>query len=508
MEFQTINLDTIDPNPNQPRKDWGDDSLQELAESIKQVGVLVPLLVRPLNGRYEIVHGERRWRAAKMASLDQVPAMVQALTDTEAFLISLTENLQRQNLNPIEEAKAYEWLQDQGYSQAKIGEVIGKSQQYVASRLVLLALPPGVKEKITTRVVSPSHGEVLASLKSGTLATKLADNIASDKMTVRQLEYALRRQPWLDSKVKSFDDIEEKPLEKIDISDRGLVHTRGEKKWDFDLKFANREATAKANGEYIDEWGYSGMIPKAEANDYPILTQDELEAAFNFPEFITTYQIYWGDSLGRIYQPSPGDMGEEYGINYWGCRSVSYTLPCGKWGWGDFPIEEMAGSESVKMIRRKVFIPYIIPSGDYAKLLAVLSGKFVYAGFLYSYQFFSWVKPSERLPVLGCLRNTLDLDDLISTEELIAAMKTDIDKAKHITLEAAIDVIQSYREWTLGLKERPDVFEYLRQKAIAMTKKRWRSIMRELDGEPYMARIIAYKDGKRFVLPKQRCAND
>lgn len=187
MEFQTINLDMIDPNPNQPRKDFGDDNLQELADSIKQVGVLVPLLVRPLDGRYEIVHGERRWRAAKMAGLDQVPARVQPLTDTEAFIISLNENLQRQNLNPIEEAKAYSWLQDQGYIQADIGKIIGKTQQYVASRLTLLQLSQTVQEKITTHVVTPTHGEILVGLKDQRLQEVLAKKVEKESMPTKTL---------------------------------------------------------------------------------------------------------------------------------------------------------------------------------------------------------------------------------------------------------------------------------------------------------------------------------
>jgi len=502
MEFQTIDLDMIDPNPNQPRKDFGENALQELSESIKQVGVLMPLLVRPLNGRYEIVHGERRWRAAKKNGLDQVPARVQPLTDTEAFIISLNENLQRQNLNPIEDARAYHWLQDQGYTQEKIADTIRKSQQYVASRLTLLNLPEPVQGKITTRVVSPSHGEILASLKSETLINTLTDNIARDKMTVRQLEYALRRKPWLDSAYKEFDNLGEKPSHKIGVSDRGLVHARGEKIFGVDLKIAKQEAEAKATGSYIDEWEYSGMIPKIEANDYPILSSAEWEAALKIPGFALTYMIYWGINFEATTEPKKGDIGYEV-PSHWhdGHRAgINYVLPCGNWGWGDFPVEEIAGSRAVKKVRRRVFIPYIIPWRDYAVLLAVLSGQFVYAGCLESYRILTWKKSDE----LDCMRHALEHSGVVSVESIINAMSLDIEKANHVSLDSVIEIVGTYDydKWAAGLKERPNVFEYLREQAMNMNKKRWRLIMWELTewGTPNMRRSIVYKDKKRFVV--------
>lgn len=491
MEFQIIKLDMIDPNPNQPRKDFGDDTLQELAESVKQVGVLVPLLVRPLNGRYEIVHGERRWRAAKMAGLSQVPARVQPLTDTEAFIISLNENLQRQNLNPIEEAKAYSWLQDQGYSQAKIGEIIGKSQQYVASRLVLLALPPGVKEKITTHVVSPSHGEVLVSLKSTTLTEKFAKQVEQGKLTVRQLEWAVHRHKELDETLRGFEKLGvTAPNPKIRVDDKGMVSAENALRVSCELRELEATMAIQRQGYYVRFW--NGCLPKIEDNSYELVSKEEWELAHKF-EPNDYYEIYWGDKFERTRQSGDSDLGEEI-ITHWSADGpeLRYILPAGRWGWYEFPLEKTGQTlqtynlafpkgmvHSAKVVRRRLFCPYIIQSDDYAKLLAVLSGDFCFAGTLAVFHTLSWVPKGSEIPWFD--RRFFHEDSVVPKRRLLAVLKEDLQ----LSYEPAwADIRSPFRspekEWHNVLQSRPDVFEHIRSMAKTMTESKRRMVMKQI----------------------------
>jgi len=180
-----IPINQIDPNPGQPRKRFA--GLDELAASIRQHGLLEPIMVRPKDERYQIVHGERRWRACLLAGEAEIEAILREVDDSQAFQISLAENVQRQDLNPIEEAQAFASLQEIGWTQASIAQLIGKSQQYIASRLVLLKLPAAIKEQITTHVVSPSHGEMLAGIKDPALQARLVEQVVKDKLSVKGL---------------------------------------------------------------------------------------------------------------------------------------------------------------------------------------------------------------------------------------------------------------------------------------------------------------------------------
>lgn len=158
--------------------------------------MLNPILVRPNGKDYEIVHGERRWRACQDAGLTEIPATIRELSDEEAFLIAFTENLQRDDLNPIEEATSFKrMIDDFGYTQQKVANVLGKSQQYVADRLSLLKLTEPVQDMITARAVSPSVGRMLARHDDTDEAEELALEVAEGNLTVRELGCLLKGQP-------------------------------------------------------------------------------------------------------------------------------------------------------------------------------------------------------------------------------------------------------------------------------------------------------------------------
>ena len=155
----TLRISEIEPNKNQPRKDFDENALAQLADSIAEHGVLQPLLVRPMtNGGYQLVAGERRWRASKMAGLSEVPVVVQEMTDTEAMEIGLIENLQREDLNPVEEAMAYKRLIDEFHlKQDEIAERVGKSRTAVTNAMRLLKLSEKVQQMLIDEMITAGH---------------------------------------------------------------------------------------------------------------------------------------------------------------------------------------------------------------------------------------------------------------------------------------------------------------------------------------------------------------
>ena len=160
-QSQTLRLTEIFPNKNQPRTDFDDSAISELAESIKQHGVLQPLLVRPVEGGYQIVAGERRWRASRMAGLTEVPVYIKELTDEQTAQLALVENLQREDLNPVEEAKGYKELMDTyGYTQEQVAKIVGKSRPSDANSVRLLALDDTTLNMVREREISVGHAKV------------------------------------------------------------------------------------------------------------------------------------------------------------------------------------------------------------------------------------------------------------------------------------------------------------------------------------------------------------
>lgn len=193
-------LGQVIANPDQPRKIFSREELDDLVESIEQVGVLQPIVVRPKGGAYEIVAGERRWRAAQEAGLENVPAIVKEIDDKEAFQISLIENIQRQQLNPIEEARGYHRLVEEfGLTQEQVSEVVGKKRASIANTLRLLNLDDEVLRLVETEELSQGHAKVILGVKDRPAQRRLAQRIVQEGLSVRAVEALLPNMLVLDS---------------------------------------------------------------------------------------------------------------------------------------------------------------------------------------------------------------------------------------------------------------------------------------------------------------------
>ena len=188
--WRSLPLASSVPNKSQPRKQFAEEALQELADSIRQDGLLQPLLVRPLNGgTYEIVAGERRWRAAGMAGLEQVPAIIRQLNDEQSLALALIENLQREDLNPMEEALGYQELRDNfKLSQNEIAERVGKSRSAVANTLRLLQLPTVLQDDIIADKMTQGHARPLVGLEDEQALAAIREAILTKEPSVREVE--------------------------------------------------------------------------------------------------------------------------------------------------------------------------------------------------------------------------------------------------------------------------------------------------------------------------------
>ncbi|MEX5635489.1 ParB/RepB/Spo0J family partition protein [Parafrankia sp. FMc2] len=188
--FREIALDSVTPNPRQPRNHFDEDALAELADSLKEVGLLQPIVVRELlPGRYELVMGERRWRASRLAGLDRVPAIVRETADDAMLRDALLENLHRQQLNPLEEAAAYEQLlRDFGATHEELAGRLGRSRSHVTNTIRLLGLPPAVQRRVAAGVLSAGHARALLSLEDPEAQDRLATRIVAEGLSVRAVE--------------------------------------------------------------------------------------------------------------------------------------------------------------------------------------------------------------------------------------------------------------------------------------------------------------------------------
>jgi len=189
--IQLLDIATIRPHPEQPRRQFDEGALQELADSIAQRGVIQPIIVRPAGpDRYEIVAGERRWRAAQKAQLHRIPAIVRDFDEAETLEIALIENIQREDLNPIEEARAYRRLIGQfGHSQDALGRLVGKSRSHVANLMRLLDLPTGVQDRVMANEMSMGHARALIGVPD---CDRLAEQVVRKGLSVRDAEKLAR----------------------------------------------------------------------------------------------------------------------------------------------------------------------------------------------------------------------------------------------------------------------------------------------------------------------------
>ena len=227
-EFKIVQIKDIQKNPYQPRKEFSEEKIQELAQSIKENGLIQPIIVRksPVLG-YEILAGERRYRASIVAGLSEVPVIVKKLSDQDMMLHSIIENLQRENLNPIEEAKAYQSLIDKGFTHTEIAEKMGKSRPYITNLVRLLGLPKHILTEVESGKLSQAHARLLIQLSSDK-QDKLLNRIQTENLSVRQVEQILQKTKKISKKEKDyFVKEEEQTLKKI----LGLeVHIKLQKK--------------------------------------------------------------------------------------------------------------------------------------------------------------------------------------------------------------------------------------------------------------------------------------
>ena len=192
---QLVGLASIVPSPLQPRREFGREALEELVDSIRQRGIIQPLIVRPVNRQFELIAGERRWRAAKEVGLTEAPVIVRQATDLEVLELSLIENLQRSDLNPIEEAQAYARLAGEfGMRQDDIAQKVGKSRASVANAMRLLDLDQQVQTWVVQNLLSVGHAKVLLGLKAHDEQRLLAEKILRQSSTVRTTERMVARQ--------------------------------------------------------------------------------------------------------------------------------------------------------------------------------------------------------------------------------------------------------------------------------------------------------------------------
>ena len=189
-----LGINDIEPNRDQPRKHFDEAALSELADSIALHGVIQPLLVRPISdGGYQLIAGERRWRASRLAGLTEVPVVIREMTDSEAMELALIENLQREDLNPIEEAEGYKLLMDTySLTQEEAAERVGKSRPAVANAMRLLSLPKEVLDLIKEGRISSGHGRTLLGLNDKSMMLKLCKEIEEKQISVRQLESIIK----------------------------------------------------------------------------------------------------------------------------------------------------------------------------------------------------------------------------------------------------------------------------------------------------------------------------
>jgi len=217
VDVRFIPIEDIKPSPYQPRREYDPSKIEELATSIKEHGLLQPIILRQVDGGFEIVAGERRWRAAKVAGIKEIPAIVREIDVKGAMAIALVENIQREDLNPLEEAVAFKRLVEEfGVSQESIGEMVGKSRSYVANMLRLLKLPEEVKGLLSEGKIDMGHARALLSLKDADTQVSLANLVVEKGLSVREVERLVK---FYSSKEDARQNVKGKKIRLTDIEE-------------------------------------------------------------------------------------------------------------------------------------------------------------------------------------------------------------------------------------------------------------------------------------------------
>lgn len=202
-----IDINKITPNRKQPRKIFDDSSLEELAESIKIHGVIQPIIVKSLKNGYEIIAGERRWRASRLAGLKEMPCIIRSFSDKDNLLVALIENLQREDLNPMDESSAYFYMiENFGLTQEEVSKNVGKSRPYVANAVRLQKLPDPVKKMLMENKLSAGHGRALLSVEDPARLLIIANKAVEDQLSVRQTEELVKELASDKDKKKDLND--------------------------------------------------------------------------------------------------------------------------------------------------------------------------------------------------------------------------------------------------------------------------------------------------------------
>lgn len=248
--YLEVPVDDIKPNPDQPRSRFDDESLTELAASITEVGVLQPVVVsRDQDGNLYLIAGERRWRAARKAGLGTIPAVVRGTTGATTLVEALVENIQRQDLKPLEEAHAYkQLLENTGMNQEQIADRVGKSRPAISNTLRLLQLPGPVQAMIDKGTLSAGHARALLGLEDEKYAMHLAEKIANEGWSVRQVEDAVRARKTMDEPAEKTSVTQMRPVEIIELEKRLADHLGSRVKIDYrnkkgkvEIRFASLE---------------------------------------------------------------------------------------------------------------------------------------------------------------------------------------------------------------------------------------------------------------------------
>ena len=245
--YQLLPIYKVEPNPDQPRQDFDEEELQALADSIAEHGIIQPLTVRELNsGYYQIIAGERRWRAARLANLSEVPVVIIEADDKKAMELALIENLQRQDLNPVEEALGYRSLmEDHGLTQEEAAKRVGKSRPAVANALRLLGLCPEVLEKVRTGELTAGHARAVLTLKSDKKQQEAAQKIIALGLSVRQAELLCknmtREAPKPEPVTFAVDYVAECEKQLSKHLGRGVKIVNGKRKGRFELEFYGQD---------------------------------------------------------------------------------------------------------------------------------------------------------------------------------------------------------------------------------------------------------------------------
>ena len=249
--YQTLPIYKVEPNPDQPRKDFDPEELENLAESIRIHGLIQPLTVREMpNGYYQIIAGERRWRASRLAKLSEVPVVIIEADDRKAMELALIENLQRQDLNPVEEALGYKSLmEDYGLTQEEAAARVGKSRPAVANALRLLGLNPEVLELVRSGSLTAGHARAIASLKSEKKQQEAAKKVIALSLSVRQTETLcknMEKEPApKKEEVFAVDYVAECEKSLSKRLGRGVKIVNGKRKGRFELEFYGQEDLQK-----------------------------------------------------------------------------------------------------------------------------------------------------------------------------------------------------------------------------------------------------------------------